>query len=73
MQSHAKNNQNESTPTTGNSEDPELSQDTNSTDPEPKSVRNPVEHSLHQDTEHFSEQHLDRQRSQLADIPELED
>ena len=38
LQSHAENNQEESTPTTGDSEDPELSQDTNRTDLEPKSV-----------------------------------
>ena len=71
--SHAENKQDEPTPTTGDSEDLELSQDANRTDPEPKSVQNPAEHSLHQDVEHFSEQHQDRQRSQLADIPELED
>ena len=32
-QSHAKNNQKESTPTTGDSEDPKFPQDTNRTDP----------------------------------------
>ena len=69
LQSHAKNNQEEPTPTTGDSE---LSQDTNRTDFEPKSVQNPAEYSPHQDTEQFWEQHQDRQRSQLEDIPELE-
>ena len=73
LQSHAENNQEEPTPTTGESEDPELSQDTNRTDPQSESVQNPAEHSLHQDVEHFSKQHQDRQRSQLEDILELED
>ena len=73
LQSHAENNQEEPIPTTGDSEDPELSQDTNRTDPEPKSVQNPVEYSPHQDTEPFLEQHQDRQRSQLEDISDLED
>ena len=73
LQSHSKNNQEEPTPTTGDSEDPEFSQDNNRTDPQPESVHNPAEYSLHQDTEPFLEQHQDRQRSQLEDIPELED
>ena len=73
LQSHAKNNQEEPSPTTGDSEDPKLSQDTNRTDLEPKSVQNSAEYSPHQDTEPFLEQHQDRQRSQLDDIPELED
>ena len=73
LQSHAKNNQEEPTPNTGNSEDPELSQDTNKTDPQSKSVQNPAEYSPHQDAEPFLEQHQDRQKSQLEDIPELED
>ena len=73
LQSHAKNNQEESTPTTGDSEDLKLSQDTNRTDPQPESVQNPAEYSLHQDTEPFLEQHQDRQRSQLEDIPQSED
>ena len=72
-QSHAENNQEEPTPTTGESEHPKLSQDTNRTDPQPESVQNPAEHSLHQDAEHFSKQLQDRQKSQLADIPEWED
>ena len=63
LQTHAKNDQEEPNPTTGEAEDPELSQDTNRTDPQPESVQNPAEHSLHQDTEHLSEQHHDRQRS----------
>ena len=72
LQSHAKNKE-EPTPTTSDSEDPELSQDTNRTDLEPKSVQNPLEFSPHQDAEPFWEQHQDRQRSQLEDIPKLED
>ena len=39
LQSHAKNNQEEPTPATGDSEDPKLSQDTNRTDPQPGSVQ----------------------------------
>ena len=60
-------------PRRGNSEDPELSQDTNRTDPDHKSVQNLAEHPPHQDTEPFLEQHQDRQRSQLEDIHKLED
>ena len=73
LQSHAKNNQEEQTPITGDSEDPELPQDTNRTDPQPESVQNPEEYSPHQDADPFLEQHQDRQRPQLEDIPELED
>ena len=73
LQSHAENNQEEPTPTTGDSEHPKLSQDTNRTDPQPKSVQNPAEYLPHQDAEPFLEKHQDRQRSQLEDIPELED
>ena len=54
-------------------EDSELSQDTNRTDFEPKSVQNPAEFSPHQNAEPFLEQHQDRQRSQLEDIFKLED
>ena len=64
LQSHAENNQEEPTPATGNCEDLKLSQDTNRTDFEPKSVQNPAEYSPHQDAEQFWEQHQDRQRSQ---------
>ena len=73
LQSHAENNQEEPTPATGNSEDPKLSQDTNRTDLEPESVQNPAEYSPHQDADSFLEQHQERQRSQLEDIPELEE
>ena len=73
LQSHAKNNQEEPTPTTDDSEDPELTQDTNRTKLEPESVQNPAEYLPHQYAESFWEQHQDRQRSQLEDIPELED
>ena len=71
LQSHAENNQEEPTPTTGDSKD--LSQDTNRTDLEPESVQNPAEFSPCQDAEPFWEQHQDRQGSQLEDIPRLED
>ena len=73
LQSHAENTQEEPTPATGDSEDLKLSQDTNRTDFEPESVENHAEYSPHQDAEQFWEQHQDRQRSQLEDIPELED
>ena len=73
LQSHAENNQGEPTPTTGDSEDPKLPQDTNRTDPQPESVQNPAEYLPHQDAEPFLKQHQYRQRSQLGDIPELED
>ena len=73
LQSHAEHNQEKPTPTTGDSEDPEHSQDTNRADFEPVSVQNPAEYSPHQDAEPFLEQHQDRQRSQLEDIPKLED
>ena len=73
LQSHAENNQEESTPTTGNSEDPEFPQDTNRIDPQPEPVQNPAEYLPHQDAEPFLEQHQNRQGSQLEDIPELED
>ena len=48
-------------PTTGDPEDPELPQDTNRNDPQPKSVQNPTEYLPHQDTEPFMEQHQDKQ------------
>ena len=73
LQSHVEKNQEEPTPTTDDPEDIELSQNTNSTDFESKSVQNPAEYSPHQDAEQFREQHKVRQRSQLEDIPELED
>ena len=73
LQSHAENNQEEPTPDTGKSEDPELPHDTNRTDPQPKSVQNPAEYPPHQDIEPLLEQHQDIQRPQLEDIPELED
>ena len=43
LQSHAKNNQEEPTPATDDSEDVKLSQNTNRTDFEPKSDQNPAE------------------------------
>ena len=41
--------------------------------PQPEPVKNPAEYLPHQDTEPFLEQHQNRQRSQLEDIPELQD
>ena len=49
LQSHTENNQEELTPTTDDSEDLELSQDTNRTE----SVQNHAEYSPHQGTEQF--------------------
>ena len=72
--SHAKNTEEDSAPVTANSEEyPVLPQDSNRFESQSESVQNPAEYSPHQDTERFWEQHEDRQRSQLEDIPELED
>ena len=73
LQSHAKNNQEEPTSATGDSEDIHLPRDTNGTDPQSESVQNPAEYPLHQKAESFFEQHQDKQRPQLEDISELED
>ena len=73
LQSHVKNNQEEPTSATGDSEGPKLPQDTNGMDPQSESVQNPAEYSLHENIEPFYEQHHNRQRPQLEDIPELED
>ena len=50
-----------------------LPQDSDRLESQSESVQNPAEYSLHQDAEQFREQHQDRHRSQLEDIPELED
>ena len=71
LPSHARNNQEEPTSATGDSEDPKLPQDTNGTDPQPKSIQNHAEYPVHQNAEPFFEQHQDRQR--LQNISQLED
>ena len=72
--SHAENTEEDSPPVTANSEEySALPQDSDRFKSRSKSVQNPAEYSTHQDTEQFREQHEDRQRSQLEDIPELED
>ena len=50
-----------------------LPQDSDRFESQSKSIQNPAEYSLHQDTEQFREQYKNSQRSQLEDIPELED
>ena len=72
--SHARNTEEDSAPVTANSEKySALPQDSDRFESQSASVQNPAEYSPHQDTEQFREQHEDRQRSQLEDIPELED
>ena len=74
VMSHAENTEEDSTPVTANSEEyPALPQDSNRFESQSKSVQNPAEHSLHQDAEQSREQYQNNQRSQLEDIPELED
>ena len=73
-QSHAKNTEEDSAPVTANSEEYSMpSQDSDKFESQSKSIQNPAEYSPHQDAEHFREQHEDRQRPKLKDIPELED
>ena len=71
---HAENTEEDSAPVTSNSEEYSAPpQDSDKFESQFESVQNPAEYSLHQDAEQFREQHQDRQRSQLEDIPELED
>ena len=72
--SHAENTEEDSAPVTSNSEEYSmLSQDSDRLESQSKSVQNRAEYSPHQDAEQFREQHKNSQRSQLEDIPELED
>ena len=72
--SHAENTEEDSAPVTASyKEYSALSQDSSRFESQSKSLQNPAEYSPHQDAEQFREQHKDRQRSQLEDIPELED
>ena len=72
--SHAKSTEEDSAPVTANSEEcSALPQDSDRLESQSKSVQNPAEHPLHQDSEQSREQYQNSQRSQLEDIPELED
>ena len=72
--SHAESIEEESTSVTANSEEySALPQDSDRLESQSKSVQNPAEHSLHQDAEQSREQYQNNHRSQLEDIPELED
>ena len=72
--SHAENTEEDSAPTTANPKEyPTLPQDSNRFESQSKPVQNPAAYSLHQDTEQSREQYQNSQRSQLDDIPELED
>ena len=74
MPSHAENTEEDSAPVTDNSEEySALPQDSNRFESQSKSVQNPAEYSLHQDAERYREQYPNSQRSQLEDIPQLED
>ena len=72
--SHAKNTEEDLATVTANSEEYSmLPQDSNRLESQSKSVQNPAEHSLHQDTQQSRDQYQNNQRSQLEDILELED
>ena len=72
--SNAESTEEDSVPVTADSKEYSVfPQDSNRFESQSKSVQNPAEHSLHQDTEHSREQYQNNQRSQLEDIPELED
>ena len=72
--SHAKNTEENSALVTANSKEySTLLQDSDRLESQSKSVQNPAEHPLHQDTEQSREQYQNSQRSQLEDILELED
>ena len=72
--SHAESTEEDSAPVTTNSKEySTLPQDSDRLESQSASVQNPAEHSLHQDTEQSREQYQNNHRSQLEDIPELED
>ena len=72
--SHSENIEEDSAPVTDNSEEySALPQDSNRFKSQSESVQNPAEYSLNQDAEQSREQYKNSQRSQLEDIPELED
>ena len=72
--SHDENTEEDSAPVTTNSEEYSLlPQDSDRLKSQSQSVQNHAEHSLHQDAEQSREQYQNNHRSQLEDIPELED
>ena len=72
--SHAKNTEEDPAPVTADSQEYSVPpQDSNRLESQSKSVQNPAEHVLHQDAEQSREQYHNNYRSQLEDIPELED
>ena len=74
VMSHAENTKEGSAPVIANSEEyPTLSQDADRFESQSESAQNPAAYSLHQDAEQSREQYQNSQRSQLEDIPELED
>ena len=71
VSSHVKNTEEDPAPVTANSEEYSvLPQDSES---QSQPVPNHPEHSLHQDTEQSREDYQNNHRSQLEDIPELQD
>ena len=71
---HAENIEEDSVPVTANSEEySALQQDSDRLESQSKPVQNPAEHSLHQDTEQSRKHYQNNHRSQLENIPELED
>ena len=75
LDTHAESTEEDSAaPVTASSEEySTLPQDSDRLESQSKSVQNPAEHSLHQDAEQSREQYQNNYRSQLEDIPELED
>ena len=72
--SHAENTKEDPAPVTANSKEYSmLPQDSDRLESQSQSVPNHPEHSLHQDTKQSREQYHNNHRSQLEDIPELED
>ena len=72
--SHAVNTEEDSAPVTVNTEEYSMPpEDSDRFESQSESIQNPAEYSPHQDAEQFREQHKNSQRSQIEDIPELED
>ena len=72
--SHAENTGEDSAPVIDNSKEySTLPWDSDRFESQSKSIQNPAEYLLHQDTEQIREQYKNSQRSQLEDIPELEE
>ena len=72
--SHAKNIEEDTAPVTTNSkEHPTFLQDSDRFEPQSQPVLDSTEHSVYQDTEQARKEYPNNYRSQLEDIPELED